>query len=576
MMRLQILTVAWTLMAAIGLTRCAAQQPPGGPPQPSPPIVTATRQNAFTIPFRIDATKTPAEQPVEAQLHLSTDQGATWTISSRVPPNKGSFVFRAPHDGEYWFSIRTVDAQGVTRPNGPMNPQLKVSVDTVAPRLDVSVTRGPAGEIVARWQAVDPNIKLGSFKLEYQATSAGPWEKVAVESPPSAMKHTMSGEATWWPSGSAGPILVRAEISDLAGNPAVTQAVVKPGEVSSPGGFSASSRGPQSPTAAADPNGWRPNDSPDDRTRWPPDRAQREPLSTERVPRAPAAASTSTTASTAVPSTLPQDAYAPESAPAGFPDAPSPAGYGDRTPTPVPKTEPTRTVATPVSQSTPGRPGSPLDFSILPAAVRPRMVASPDFELEYEIEAVGPSGVGKVELWGTRDGGRTWSDYAVDNDQQSPMPVSVQGEGIYGFSILVQSGSGFGGRPPAEGDLPDIWIGVDQTVPSCKITGTDVSPDGTELTVTWEASDDVLDPRPITILFSETAAGPWTPLASGLENTGSYRWKLDNRVPPRIVLRLEVRDEAGNVATCDTNEQITLDRHRPEGKIRGVRPVSKT
>lgn len=260
-----------------------------------------------------------------------------------------------------------------------------------------------------------------------------------------------------------------------------------------------------------------------------------------------------------------------------MPDVRSPTGYGNL---PVPDARPaapsSRTVATPVSQSLSGRPGSPLDFSVLPAAVRPRMVASPNFELEYEIEAVGPSGVGKVELWGTRDGGHTWSDYAADSDQRSPMPVTVQGEGIYGFSILVQSGSGFGGRPPAAGDMPDIWIGVDLTDPTCKITNTDVTPDGTELIVSWEASDDVLDPRPVTLLFSETAAGPWTPLASGLENTGTYRWKLDNRVPPRIVLRLEVRDEAGNVGTHDTSEQITLDRHRPEGKIRGVRPISKT
>ena len=95
------------------------------------------------------------------------------------------------------------------------------------------------------------------------------------------------------------------------------------------------------------------------------------------------------------------------------------------------------------------------------------MVTSSEFELEYEIESVGPSGIGKVELWGTRDGGRTWSDYAVDTDKQSPMPVAVDSEGIYGFRILVQSGTGFGGRPPVEGDLPDVWIGVDLTKPSC-------------------------------------------------------------------------------------------------------------
>jgi len=211
----------------------------------------------------------------------------------------------------------------------------------------------------------------------------------------------------------------------------------------------------------------------------------------------------------------------------------------------------------------------------LPAAVRPRMVGSRSFELEYEIESVGPSGVGRVELWGTRDGGRTWSDYAVDSDNRSPIPATVDAEGIYGFRILVQSGSGFGGRPPAEGDMPDIWIGVDTTRPSCRITGTEVSPDATELVVSWEAADDVLDPRPVTLLFATDPSGPWTPVASGLENTGSYRWRLDSRVPERILLRLEVRDEAGNVGVFDTPDTVALDRHRPEGRIRGVRPIVK-
>jgi hypothetical protein len=246
----------------------------------------------------------------------------------------------------------------------------------------------------------------------------------------------------------------------------------------------------------------------------------------------------------------------------------APAGF-------TPDSRDQRTRAQVVSASRTPRPGSALDFSLLPAAVRPRMVNSATFELEYELESVGPSGVSKVVLWGTRDGGRTWSDYAVDTDNRSPMPVSVGGEGIYGFRILVQSGSGYGGRPPAEGDLPDIWIGVDVTRPTCKITGTEVAPDASELVVNWEAADDVLDARPITLLFSANPSGPWTPIASGLENTGNYRWKLDGRVPERIVVRLEVRDEGGNVGVCDTAEPVSLDRHRPAGKIRGVRPISR-
>lgn len=547
-------TTAALLLLATCWPAAGAAQPPAAAPQPAPPIVTATRQNAFTIPFRIEPTQNPAEQPVEAQLHVSTDQGANWAASSRVKPDKGSFVFRAPHDGEYWFSIRTVDSQGISRPSGAMQPQLKVSVDTVAPRLDVSVApHGPDGEIVARWQAIDPNLKPGSFKLEYQAASSGPWERVAVESPPSAMKHTLSGEATWWANGVVGPILVRAEIADLAGNPAVTQAVVKPGSgtgplAPSPSGMTAN----KLTTAPPDADGWRPNDSTpaNPSTRWPPDRNSFDPLA----------------GSPSAPSNLPENAYPASGAPPGFvPDAQQ-------------GTQPVRTPAQQVSSSNvsnPGRPGSPLDFSILPAAVRPRMVAAPSFELEYEIESVGPSGIGRVELWGTRDGGRTWSDFAVDTDNRSPMPVAVGSEGIYGFRILVQSGSGFGGRPPAEGDLPDIWIGVDTTKPTCKILSTEVSPDGLELLLQWEAADDALDPRPVTLLFSENASGPWTPIASGLENSGSYRWKLDNRVPPRILLRLEVRDEAGNVGSFDTSEPLTVDRYRPAGKIRGVRPITQ-
>lgn len=534
-MRLRHLTAAAILLAAVGLSLYAA--PPANEAAGGP-IVTATRQTAFTIPFRIEPPQTPEARPVEVQLHVSTDQGATWAVAGSVRPDKGSFVYRAPHDGEYWYSIRTVDAQGVVRPEGPLSPQLQVTVDTVAPRLDLSVTRGAAGEIVARWQAVDPHLKREGFKLEYQSTSTGPWERVAVESPPSAMRHTLSGEATWWPNAASGPLLVRAEITDLSGNPAVTQAVVKPGE------FAPASRAAQ----RAPGDGWRPNEqapqSAGDATHWPPDRAMPNSLASS--------AGRQTSGESA------SEAIAPSSAPAGFaPDIHA------------------RTSAQTVSNARVGRPGSPLDFSLLPAAVRPRMVNSASFELEYEIESVGPSGVGRVELWGTRDGGRTWSDYAVDTDHTSPMSVTVGGEGIYGFRILVQSGSGFGGRPPAEGDLPDIWIGVDLTRPTCRITGTEVSPDASELLVRWEATDDVLDPRGVTLLFSESRNGPWTPIASGLENTGSYAWRLDGRVPERIVLRLEVRDEAGNAGVFDTADTVALDRHRPAGRIRGVRPISQ-
>ncbi len=477
-------------------------------------MITATRQNAFTIPFRIEPTQSPADQPVEVQLHVSMDRGASWQLAARVKPEKSSFVYRAPHDGEYWYSIRTVDRQGVARPQDPLQPQLIVTVDTVAPRLEVSVVRGAAGELMARWQAVDPNLKPDSFKLEYQVGSAGSWERVAVDAPADSKRHTLTGETTWWPRTTAGPISVRGEITDTAGNPAVSQALVRAADVAD-------------------------NRTAGDSTHWPADRASSEP---------PAQSATAQRAQeqSADPSWRGTDAQGRAS-----------------------RRVPAQTIGHPA------RSLSPLDFSVLPSGERPRMVNSRSFELEYDIDSIGPSGIAKVELWGTRDGGRHWTSFGLDPDRRSPVAVTVDGEGIYGFRIVVQSGSGLGAQAPVDGDLPEIWIGVDLTKPTGRITGTETGADAGELVIRWEANDDVPDPRPVNLSFSGAAHGPWTPIASGLDNTGEYRWRLDERVPERFYLRLEVRDEAGNVGSFEKPEPISIDRTRPEGHIRGVRPIGQ-
>src|SRR5205085_7661923 len=76
-------------------------------PTDKPPI--HTRQALFSIPFQIEKPNTAQPQPIEVQLSVSTDRGASWQVSSKVKPEQGNFVFRAPHDGEYWFRIRTID-----------------------------------------------------------------------------------------------------------------------------------------------------------------------------------------------------------------------------------------------------------------------------------------------------------------------------------------------------------------------------------------------------------------------------------------------------------------------------------
>jgi hypothetical protein len=206
------------------------------------------------------------------------------------------------------------------------------------------------------------------------------------------------------------------------------------------------------------------------------------------------------------------------------------------------------------------------------------MVNSRLFELQYDIESAGVAGVARVELWGTNDGGRTWKSYATGNNDHRPLLVSAAKEGIYGFRIAVPSGGGTGAAPPQPGDLPEVWIGVDLTKPTARITSTQEG-GGTEvgkLIICWEAADNMmLAARPVALSFSAAPAGPWTTIAAGLDNTGRYAWPIDSRLPERIFLRLEVRDEAGNLGVFETGEAVALDRSRPAMYIREVRPLNQ-
>ena len=197
------------------------------------------------------------------------------------------------------------------------------------------------------------------------------------------------------------------------------------------------------------------------------------------------------------------------------------------------------------------------------------------FQLEYEVDSVGPSGIAEVELWATTDGGRSWTRWGTDADQQSPFDVEVEQDGVYGFRVVIVGRSGLAGRSPRAGDLADLWVGVDVTPPTARLTAAlyGAGPQAGQLDIRWEAKDASLTSQPITLLFSDNADGPWTTIASGLENTGQYFWSIDTRVPRKVHLRLEVRDEAGNVGEHQLADPISIEGLTPQGRIRDFVPV---
>jgi hypothetical protein len=203
------------------------------------------------------------------------------------------------------------------------------------------------------------------------------------------------------------------------------------------------------------------------------------------------------------------------------------------------------------------------------------MTNSKRFNLDYSVDAVGPSGVEKVELWVTRNGGRDWDLGWLDEDLESPLLVEVENEGIYGFRVVVVGRNGLASQSPRAGDLADLWVGVDVTKPIAEITSAAYGSGSYagQLDIRWTAVDDHLGSRPVSLSFSEKPDGPWTPIASGLPNNGQYLWRVDSRVPAQFYLRLEVRDEAGNVAVHRLDEPLQSAGLTPKGSVRGFAPA---
>ncbi len=552
------------------------------------PLVMS-RQYAFRIPFTVDGVPQGAKYAAEVQLHVSEDRGVTWQLGARVPPENREFQFRAPHDGEFWFLVRTKDLTGRLRPEGPPSPQMRVLVDTQPPQIEVLAQRDSSGELTVRVRVSDGHLRPETLKLTFQ-TSTGQWRTIAAEplvreraSP--GKEEAFTGQTRVVTAEMAQATSVRAEIQDLAGNTATAQAIIESSTVPliTPSNPNDRATAPPNTTPTAPPaeslppplaqipsnpqvsTTARPVSAPPTSPSSP---SIMPPATTLPAPQLPAQSSIGVPG---MPVSNPPSAVPPVTPPAEVIQAePLP------TPSPLPMTQPINEpdpVGPPPARVPPivERPGT----SALPTGIQPRMINSRRFEMEYDVSQIGPEGVGRVELWLTRDNGRTWVKRGEDEDRRSPYVIVVDDDGLFGFRMVVETAAGLRSSTPQSGDLPDVWIGVDTVAPTARLLPIDNAPQGPigVLTIRFEAYDAQLSARPIALSFAADASGPWTPIASGLENSGRYDWKLDSRVPGKIFLRLEVRDEAGNVTTVTTPEAVSIDHVRPQGKILNVRPV---
>jgi hypothetical protein len=572
------------LLGALLLTPPAtAQSAAATPPEP-----IYWRQNLLTVPYqwRSTAGGTTAKS---VRLYASQDRGASWQPVSDAQPQLLAFNYRAAADGEFWFAIRTTDASGrdaptptAPGPNGAMQPELRVIVDTTMPRIEsLSGQQREDGTLEIHWRVADANLGAHSCNVEVQADASASWQPVPLTSASEVSLGTWEGLATFAASAESRPMTVRATAIDLAGNRAVYQSAITTATPANPlgGGGPAISSGRSDPALApifaADP-GWVSSSAPSTIANVPSGPAEPQLWPADRTANAAIPSSAERTSSIAYGTPLEADdsaiAVAEERVELPEPktdDRP----LGNVPPLREPAIEPVQPFRQ-VSMSHARVPSNELPPSIgndvppPPANPLAKLVNSRSFALEYELAEVGEAGVAKVELWGTSDSGQTWRNYAVDDDNRSPLDVTVDGEGEYGFSIVVVAAGSLGGFPPQPGDTPDLWVDVDLQPPLVQILSVNTTRGdaGGELTVRWQADDDNLEPRPIALFYSSRPAGPWTTIATSLENAGEYRWPLERHVPRRVYLKLEARDIAGNVAAFQTSEPVVVESETVESE----------
>jgi hypothetical protein len=522
------------------------------------PDITYLNQANFDIPVKF--TEARQKSIREILLFSSTDLGKTWQQAGVTTPEKGLFPFTANADGMYWFSVVVIDQQGNRQPADiyKVPPSQRVVVDTRKPDLRILGAERQGDEVFVRWDLQEQNPDYANFKLEYRpAGSAANWTLAPVTQP-------ASGQAVFRPN-VVGPLSIRMTVQDLAGNQ--TMASVE--------------------TTTAPVGG-----------------AGIAPVSGQAAMGLPA------------PPPLPSSPGTNGQA-GSLPSMPQPVATGGRDWAPIQNTSLNRRdIGGPEAASTiPTATGSGMGTGLIAksqeapnytspsgglggGAVRSQRGTQADLlyvnhahvTLQYEIAKLGTSGIGSVELYVTRDEGRTWSPSGGEKNINLPpttelrtgipmrrnLAVDLPEDGIYGFYLVVKSGVGLGKRPPKPGDAPEIRIELDTKAPRVEFFEPEVDPAQRDsLILSWNVlpGEPNLTDRPVTLEWAERKTGQWKVIGEPeMLNTGRYTWHVTPDVPARVHLRITVRDKAGNTGVATSDTPVPVDLNEPEVKFIGLNP----
>jgi hypothetical protein len=515
------------LLPVLALATAAHAQGLGGVPAGShPPTKTYMNKNVFYLPVIID--ERVRHNLREVQLYVKDNPTRPWMLKEKAPATQTGFTYRGMQDGEYWFTVVTVDRAGRMMPAdlGSEPPGLIVVLDTHNPQVSARPLPSSRDGMFVRCEVRDANPDPMKTRLEYQ-TGDKQWR--VADPLPNQMETFMIPQQAMFTG------MVRVSATDRAGNTASREFDM--GALAAAMNPPAGTSGQKTEMPAEDPVV----------------KSMPSPVAGAAVVASTSGTPEAMTAEKCGPALQPCENSSPRPAMPSSPAAVAQAVYQtpDAGPPPCASAPPRQTAANLTRQ----------------------LVNNSHVFLEYQIEQMGPSGVGKVEVWITKDQGQSWQRLGEDANRKSPVEIDLPGEGLFGVSLVVTNGRGFGGTPPSPGDAPDWWIEVDVTKPTAEILA--VQPafgqDDGGLVITWTARDKNLGAEPIDLYYGISREGPWQTIAKGLKNEGHYRWAVPTDVGAHAFLRLVASDKAGNVTQVETTQPVALDDlSRPRGRVVGV------
>lgn len=547
------------LVGIVGMGRATAQMNRTAPPQPAV-FPSASAPSAPSVPSALSAPSMPTKKfmtksvfylPVkvddrvrstlkEIRLYVKDDPNKGWLLQDKVAPTQTYFTFRAPRDGEYWFTVVTVDKMGKAVPGDLRNegPGVIVLLDSQPPQVEVRplppCPEGTLFQTVVR----DANPDLNKVHVAYQGSDM---EWRSLDPHPARMDHFCI------PEQAACTGLVRVEAVDLAGN-----SVRKEFNIGNPAMTLARSTQPATKPEA---QGLK----------------QVSFSNPEEISRS------------VKPRSLEQAIPATPHKPSPFPIEKTDDPAGPELNGPDLNTSSPRSGAGPLAMSHAQGPNiagtEQLAIGQAPARSHDNIPANRQVVgkgrnvLDYQIDQKGPSGVGKVEVWMTRDLGKSWQKLCEDTDHKSPVECDLPGEGVYGVNLVVSNGRGFGGTPPNAGETPEMIIEVDTTKPVAELATIQPGVGGNSgcVMISWNVSDKNLSNEPIDLFYATSKQGPWRPIARGIANTGQHRWWPPASPDSEAYIRLVAHDLAGNSTQVESSQPITLDdQSRPRARVTSV------